>query len=508
MDDGVEEAGFAKTPAWRWLAQGARTAVFLPPDWSGLRATPAMLAGLTLANVTVSIGVQRLYIDGPASFAWHALGYGWLPAAVIAWACWMVARRRWPGAEPAIGAADAPSLFSLLVAQALVVNLALAAGAAMWPRLAPSAWRHAAPATRWTFFLLELSWAAAIQLRVGWSGSARASNGARNLMAALQVAMLVLACWVMRVGYWQASTARDAREVAARSDAADVASSAAVEPEAAASEPATLTLSQGVFESQQALLARRLDAVPAGRHGAIDLYAITFAPWAWQDVFMRESAVVADVMDTRFDARGGTLQLVNNVATLDRFPWATTQNLQRAIARVAQRMDRDEDILFLHLTSHGGRDAHLAAEFFPLTVDELTPQQLRRWLDEAGIRHRVISISACYSGSWVEPLADEDTLVMTAADADHTSYGCGGRSTLTFFGQAMYDEQLRTTWSFEQAHGAARKLIELREKKAGKDDGYSNPQIRMGRRMRAWLAVLESSLASTHAGKQKAASAP
>jgi len=47
---------------------------------------------------------------------------------------------------------------------------------------------------------------------------------------------------------------------------------------------------------------------------------------------------------------------------------------------------------------------------------------------------RVISVSACCSGSWIAPLAGDTALVMTAADADHTSYGCGRRSELTFFG--------------------------------------------------------------------------
>ena len=88
---------------------------------------------------------------------------------------------------------------------------------------------------------------------------------------------------------------------------------------------------------------------------------------------------------------------------------------------------------------------------------------------------------------------------MTAADADHTSYGCGSKSTLTFFGQAMYDEQLRHTWSFEQAHAAARKIIDQREREAGKDDGYSNPQISVGPRIRERLKALEARLAASAA---------
>jgi hypothetical protein len=83
---------------------------------------------------------------------------------------------------------------------------------------------------------------------------------------------------------------------------------------------------------------------------------------------------------------------------------------------------------------------------------------------------------------------------MTAADAEHTSYGCGHKSELTFFGRAMYGEQLRTTHSFEVAHAQARKVIEQREKEAGKTDGYSNPQIAVGEAIRPKLAALAARL--------------
>jgi hypothetical protein len=121
----------------------------------------------------------------------------------------------------------------------------------------------------------------------------------------------------------------------------------------------------------------------------------------------------------------------------------------------------------------------------------VTPRQLRQWLDEAGIRHRVISVSACYSGSWIEPLRGDDTLVMTASDAEHTSYGCGRHSELTYFGRAVFDEQLRReTRSFEEAHAAARPLIDQREQAAGKTDGYSNPQIAAGEGARRQIGRL------------------
>ena len=127
-------------------------------------------------------------------------------------------------------------------------------------------------------------------------------------------------------------------------------------------------------------------------------------------------------------------------------------------------------------------------------MDSLNAGELRRVLDRAGIRHRVIAVSACYSGGWVAPLAGETTLVMTAADAQHTSYGCGKRSKLTFFGRALFDEQLRASHSFEQAFTAAVPVIRQREIEAGKDDGFSNPQISVGEAIRPALQALQQRL--------------
>jgi hypothetical protein len=251
---------------------------------------------------------------------------------------------------------------------------------------------------------------------------------------------------------------------------------------------------QAVIEAQLEALLSALAAVQAQQAGVVEIFSITFAPYAEENVFSREARMVTQVMAQRFEATGHQLQLQNHAETAATLPWATGLNLQRAIDRMAQKMDREEDILFIHLTSHGAHNSRLAASFEPLEVDEVTPDLLKTWLDAAGIRYRVISISACYSGAWIGPLGTPDTLVMTAADAHHTSYGCGRKSDLTFFGRAMFDEQLRTTYSFETAHREARTVIEQREIKAGKDDGYSNPQIFVGEKIRGKLAALEARL--------------
>lgn len=253
-----------------------------------------------------------------------------------------------------------------------------------------------------------------------------------------------------------------------------------------------LVLSQAVFEKQLDIFGRVLD-VPAGVAGTPELFAIVYAPYANDGmVFLNESALVTEVLDARYQAGKRTVQLVNHASTTDTIAWATPTNLRRAVAVMAKKMNADEDVLLIYATSHGGQNAVLASSHWPLEVEGLNATELAEILDDYGVRYRVVMVSACYSGSWIDALAGDSTLLMTAADAEHTSYGCGKLSELTFFGRALFDEQLRSDQTLEQAFNAASPVIQKREEEAGKNDGFSNPQLRVGDGIRPILQQLEA----------------
>jgi hypothetical protein len=65
----------------------------------------------------------------------------------------------------------------------------------------------------------------------------------------------------------------------------------------------------------------------------------------------------------------------------------------------------------------------------------------------------------------------------------------------------VFDEQLRRTHSFEEAFSAAVPLIRQREIEAGKPDGFSNPQISVGEKIRPVLKELERRLDTAGAAK-------
>jgi hypothetical protein len=131
-------------------------------------------------------------------------------------------------------------------------------------------------------------------------------------------------------------------------------------------------------------------------------------------------------------------------------------------------------------------------EFYPLQLQAIRPADVRAALDDAGIKWRIVVVSACYSGGFIDALKDTHALVIAASDANHTSFGCGDAFDFTYFSQAYYDGALRGTYSFEEAFGIARQAIAARESKEGLDP--SNPQISLGEAMRTKLAHLEKRL--------------
>ncbi|QYF93376.1 C13 family peptidase [Massilia sp. PAMC28688] len=456
----------------RVAAQGVRAAFLLPLRWNGVAASPVILAVLLIAQLAASIGMSRVYFDTDATFNWRAVSSGWGSTLLVLWACYTLREQPDADAAPARarGAAD---MFAVYLAQS--VFLSLATGAFFAALMHADVDAEKVPQwLRWGVYLLPFAWSTVATLVL------LIRSGSRDIGSRVQAVYAVLLG--VALSYFAPSASFWSEAEAAQGDAP---------------EPAPLQFDQELVERQAPLLAQRLSALAPQRPGVIDMYTITFAPYEGEEVFRRESRMVSEVMAQRFDAAGRQLQLLNHEDELSSAPWATPLNLRRAIAGLARIMDRSEDVLFIHLTSHGAANGQLAASFWPLDVAPLVPKELKLWLDQAGIRHRVLSVSACYSGSWVAPLAGDDTLVMTAADADNTSYGCGKKSELTFFGRAVFDEQIRTeTLSFEQAHAAARKVIATREKEAGKDDGYSNPQIRVGRNIGPYLARLREQLGS------------
>jgi len=239
----------------------------------------------------------------------------------------------------------------------------------------------------------------------------------------------------------------------------------------------------------QAQLSSALAALRPQRPGVVDLYVLGFAGDATDPVFRNEALYLRQLFSRRFDASGHALALVNaedNQGDRRYAPMATYDNLYDSLARIGTLMDREEDVLLLFLTTHGTEDHTLYVDAGVDGYDYVTPEDLRQALDDAGIRHRVIVLSACYSGGFIPALRSPDTLVITAARADRPSFGCGNTANATYFGQAWLVEAMNRTDDFVAAYQLARTQITAREHSEGEQP--SLPQVSEGKHIGPVLA--------------------
>ncbi len=235
------------------------------------------------------------------------------------------------------------------------------------------------------------------------------------------------------------------------------------------------------------------------RPGVADLYFVGAAGWAQQDVFVNEVRSARNLLDDRFDTKGRSMVLANGPLPPPGSPLAGSLTLRHALGAVGKRMNREEDVLFLFLTSHGSSEGlavrpPLDAAFGPET---LAPAALRSMLDDSGAKWRVIVIAGCESGVFVDALRDDFTLITTASSSERVSYGCAMGNAYTDFGKAIFGEQLRHGRSFPAAFASAVQLVEARDQEAGRR--ASHPQMFEGAAIGAKLRELEARLA-THSG--------
>ena len=262
--------------------------------------------------------------------------------------------------------------------------------------------------------------------------------------------------------------------------------------EAAARPLSSPPADEALMYRQHALLSQQLAALQPQRPGVVDLYFVGVAGDAGEPVFQREVQHVAQLMQTHFDTTGRSMLLINHAATNGRIALASQHSLAATLKRVGELADPQEDIVLLYLSSHGSREHEFVLDYAPLPLRDLYPADLAAMLDKAGIGYRAVVVSACFAGGFVPTLRADKALVMSAADADSTSFGCGADTHYTWFGEALFAHALVRTRSLEQGFSEARALIERWEKR---DKMHaSNPQIAVGEGFGRQWQVLQSRL--------------
>jgi len=220
-------------------------------------------------------------------------------------------------------------------------------------------------------------------------------------------------------------------------------------------------------------------------------FFVGFAGMGEQRVFAEEIALADKVIAQKYGTADRSIRLVNDRRDLTRYPFASLTALRRTLAGLAKRMNVDQDVLFLALSSHGSEQGELAVSNGDIPVNNLAVDELADALRESGIRWRVIVVSACYAGNFIEPLRDDHTIVIAAAAADRTSFGCSDDRDLTYFGEAFYRDALPGAPDLRTAFQRMKVLIAEREKQEDKEP--SNPQGFFGTAIERHLRELQNS---------------
>lgn len=440
----------------RDLKGGVRLALFLRSDLERLDLAPARLVLLVLADLALNF-ICSFVLVGTGGYFSSASIPGFFFHLPLLLLLGLAAGRflSRPGTAPAVAAS--------LIAASIPIELshAILEGVAQLPRLERLQDYLTAP----HYYRFYWWWGAASLVFLFRVDPAR---GVRRLRLPLLFALLVLPpLYFFQRGDLWASSAQE-------------------------SESGELRLTDEVLAAQAKLLDQELAALKPGRPGVPDLYFVGFAGDASQDVFLKELNYAKRLFDRRFGTSGRSVLLANNPQSATTLPFASAGNLERTLVRVGEVMNRDEDLLFLYLSSHGSADHELAVNNPPLELKQLTPELLKRELALAGIKSKVVVVSACFSGGFVEPLQDDGTLVITAADATHESFGCGFGEDFTWFGEAFLEDALNNEFSFTAAFDRARETIRKWEEDRGETP--SNPQIFVGKGIEPKLSLLEKVL--------------
>ncbi|HSQ80402.1 MAG TPA: C13 family peptidase [Casimicrobiaceae bacterium] len=223
---------------------------------------------------------------------------------------------------------------------------------------------------------------------------------------------------------------------------------AAAGPVNPASEPA--------LAAQQFLMDRALDALDDEQPGVSDLYFVGFSPDARRRGFAVDAELAKRTMDERWNTRGRSVLLVNSPTTVAERPYATITNLRETLLEIGDIIDPDDDVVMVYLTGDSGRDHALAAINPPLELVPLSPGGLRQLFDAAGIRWRIVVVSTCYAGAWVDALKDADTAVIASSAADVHADGCEGGTGATAFGDAFWGKGMRRSGDIARAFDATR----------------------------------------------------
>ena len=192
--------------------------------------------------------------------------------------------------------------------------------------------------------------------------------------------------------------------------------------------------------------AERASPPPAGR--------VIFAGFAMHSgsKAFRGDVLSGEAWVRKIDPAAVVFKLNNPVTGQETdWPYATSENMATVLKKVAE-LARPQDKVVILFSTHG-RPNMLSVNFADKPYPQIDSRWLNRQLEALGDKPTVLLLSACHAGSFVPAMRMPTRVILAAAAADRSSFGCNFSSGNTFFIDALLN----------QAHSGEKNLIQLME---------------------------------------------
>ena len=227
-------------------------------------------------------------------------------------------------------------------------------------------------------------------------------------------------------------------------------------------------------EPQTTLSAQQQQVAHAPANGRRLFYiglGLYSEPWSENDV-----VELAGRLQSTSQYRVVPMFASNVTSAGNRYPIANDATIAAMVATAAAQAGPD-DIVFVDISSHGGRQV-LARKVGNNAPTALSSHELARKLEPLAGHRTVIVVSACYSGSLIGDLRAPERIIITAARADRSSFGCASGNRHTFFGEAELHAFGQQDRSLHQAFTDLRDEVARMEAKQRYQP--SEPQVWVG----------------------------
>lgn len=233
------------------------------------------------------------------------------------------------------------------------------------------------------------------------------------------------------------------------------------------------------------LLARQIASAEAAlsKEAPARLIFAGFAMHSQSKAF-RNDVLSAEKVALAIDSSAVVFKLNNPALGQDAdWPYATAENIEQVLKKIGS-LARPQDKVMLLLATHGNVNA-LAINFSNQNYPFLNAVFLNRTMANLRGKPLMVVMSACHSGSFLAPLAGPSRIVIAAAAADRSSFGCNFQSTNTYFIDALFNQTAPRELSITQMMDKAKIDVDQREKKQ-KLSPPSLPDMSVGVAAKDW----------------------